>query len=197
MTTTASHEKHGQTGAAASEFGVVTGPDTVVFERLLPGPIERVWAYLTESDKRAKWFAAGDMELRVGGKVELIFRNSELAPAGEPVPERYRAHSQEIRSEGRVTRCEPPRLLSFLWGGANDGSEITFELSPQGTDVRLVLTHSRLANRAAMVDVSGGWHIHLRVLADQLRGRPKQPFWSTLEQLEAAYEQRIPKRPDA
>lgn len=193
--TTTSHEKHGRARAAASEFGVATGPDTVVFERVLPGPIERVWAYLTESDKRAKWLAAGAMELRVGGRVELIFRNSELAPAGEPVPERYRANSQEIRSAGRVTRCEPPRVLSFSWGGVNDGSEITFELSPQGKDVRLVLTHSRLANRAAMRDVSGGWHIHLRVLADQLSGRPKQPFWSTLEQLDAEYEKRIPAQP--
>ena len=73
------------------------------------------------------------------------------------------------------------------------GSEITFELSPQGADVRLVLTHSRLANRAALVDVSGGWHIHLRVLADELNGRPKQPFWSELERLEAEYDRIIPK----
>jgi uncharacterized protein YndB with AHSA1/START domain len=191
MTTTSSQEKHASAGTA-SEFGHVAGPNTVVFERVLPGPIERVWAYLTESDKRAKWLAAGDMELHVGGRVELIFRNSELAPAGEPVPERFRGNSQEMRSEGRVTRCEPPRLLSFLWGGANDGSEITFELSPQGADVRLVLTHSRLANRAALVDVSGGWHIHLRVLADELNGRPKQPFWSELERLEAKYDRIIP-----
>ena len=28
-------------------------PGTVKLERLLPGPVERVWAYITESDKRA------------------------------------------------------------------------------------------------------------------------------------------------
>ena len=32
-------------------------PGTVKMERLLPGPVERVWAYLTESDKRARWLA--------------------------------------------------------------------------------------------------------------------------------------------
>jgi hypothetical protein len=28
-----------------NEYGTVTGPDTVRLERLLPGPIERVWEY--------------------------------------------------------------------------------------------------------------------------------------------------------
>ena len=36
-----------------SEYGIVTEAGAVRFERLLPGPIERVWAYLTDPDKRA------------------------------------------------------------------------------------------------------------------------------------------------
>ena len=59
-------------------------PDTVRLERLLPGPVERVWAYLTESDKRAQWLAAGRMDLRVGGKVQLEFDNSKL-PNEQPL----------------------------------------------------------------------------------------------------------------
>lgn len=47
-------------------------PSTVRFERLLPGPVERVWAYLTESKKRATWLAAGEFDLRLGGKIELL-----------------------------------------------------------------------------------------------------------------------------
>ena len=39
-------------------------PSTIRFERLLPGPVERVWAYLTESKKRATWLAAGEFDLR-------------------------------------------------------------------------------------------------------------------------------------
>jgi len=65
-------------GDAQDGYGVVTEPGTVRFERLLPGPIERVWSYLTESDKRRTWLASGEMELQVGGRVELIWRNSEL-----------------------------------------------------------------------------------------------------------------------
>ena len=37
-------------------YGVQTAPDTVRIERLLPGPIERLWAYLTESDKGSPRF---------------------------------------------------------------------------------------------------------------------------------------------
>ena len=54
-------------------------PGTVKLERLLPGPIERVWTYITESDKRAKWLAAGEFDLRVGGKIRLEFDNSRLS----------------------------------------------------------------------------------------------------------------------
>ena len=63
-----------------SEYGVATEPGTVRLERVLPGPIERVWKYLTDSDLRAKWLASGDMDLQVGGRTELRFRNSELSP---------------------------------------------------------------------------------------------------------------------
>jgi uncharacterized protein YndB with AHSA1/START domain len=49
-----------------SDYGERTAPGTVRLTRVLPGPIERVLAHITESDKRARWFAAGEMELRVG-----------------------------------------------------------------------------------------------------------------------------------
>jgi len=54
-------------------------PSTIRFERLLPGPVERVWAYLTESKKRATWLAAGEFDLRIGGRIELHFDNDKLS----------------------------------------------------------------------------------------------------------------------
>jgi len=178
---------------AMSEFGVVTEARTVRLQRVLPGPIERVWAYLTESEKRGKWLATGDMELHVGGRVELTFRNADLTPHAETPPEKY-AHRADVNSiHGRITRCEPPRLLSYTWrGGSGVDSEVTFELSPQGEDVLLVLTHRRLPDRTTMVSVASGWHTHLGILVDHLHGRAPSPFWSTFVRLEAAYEERIP-----
>ena len=57
--------------ASAEPFATMPAPATVRIERLLPGPIERVWAYLTESDKRRRWFAAGPMDLQPGGRRRL------------------------------------------------------------------------------------------------------------------------------
>ena len=70
------------------KYGVVSAPGTVRIERLLPGPIERVWAYITDSEKRRKWLASGPMELKPGGQVELVFRNSELSRDAGPTPEK-------------------------------------------------------------------------------------------------------------
>ena len=40
----------------------VLSPTEIRFERLLPGPIENVWSYLTDSQKRGEWLASGPME---------------------------------------------------------------------------------------------------------------------------------------
>jgi Activator of Hsp90 ATPase homolog 1-like protein len=92
----------GDAELAMSEFGVVTEARTLRIRRVLPGPIERVWAYLTESDKRACWLAAGPMELRVGGRVELTFRNSDLSAHAESPPEKYKQY------EGAGSRVASP-----------------------------------------------------------------------------------------
>lgn len=174
-----------------NDYGVVTEPGTVRLERVLPGPIERVWKYLTDSELRAKWLAAGEMDLRVGGPVELRFRNSELSPVHEPTPERYRQY-QDVSFHGRITRCEPPRLLSYTWGEAwGSDSEVTFELAPRGAEVVMMLTHRRLADRDSMVSVASGWHTHVGILIDILNGREPPGFWSTHARLEAEYGKRI------
>ena len=173
------------------DYGVALEDRTVRLERVLPGPIERVWAYLTESEKRGKWFASGPMELRAGGKLEFHFHNSQLAP-GEPIPERFKEYEGMI-STGHVTHCEPPHTLSFTWGEeSGDQSEVTFELSQRDDEVLLVLTHRRLRNRDEMIGVASGWHVHVGILLDQLNDRAPKPFWSKLKSLEAEYGKRFP-----
>ncbi|MBI3694310.1 MAG: SRPBCC domain-containing protein [Acidobacteria bacterium] len=97
-----------------------------VVERLLPGPIERVWEYLTKPDNLAAWLAAGEIELRVGGRVELRFDVQEA-------PDRRKAGAV-IR--GVVTRCEPPRALAYSWIDASadrpPGESLTTQASPAG-----------------------------------------------------------------
>ena len=181
--------------AAAHEYGVVLESGAVRFERLLPGPIERVWAYLTEGEKRATWFAGGDFDLRPGGEAKLLFKHSEITD--EAPPERYREMNENgVLSTERILRCEPPHLLAISWGSQNEpDSEVTFELAEQGDKVRLVLTHRQIASAASMRSFSGGWHIHLGILEDILSVRPKRGFWSAFETVEAEYGRRIGTEP--
>jgi uncharacterized protein YndB with AHSA1/START domain len=176
-----------------NKSNLVPEPGTVRLERVLPGPIERIWGYLTESEKRARWFAGGPMDLRVGGKVELLFDHRNICD--EPLPERYQAMAEgKLVSHGYVTRCEPPRLLSYTWWeNEGDKSEITFEMFPEGDEVKLVITHRRLANRKDMLSVCGGWHAHMNILEDRLRGVELRPFWATVADLEKEYDQLLPR----
>jgi len=181
--------------AVNAAHGTVTAPGTLRLERVLPGPIERVWAYLTESDKRAEWLARGDMDLRVGGAVELTWFNSELSGGLEATPERYQKYEgHSMRS--RITACEPPRLLAFTWGESPDREsgqcEVKFELSERGDDVLLVLTHRGLRDRDQMLSVAAGWHSHVGILVDRLAGRTPSNFWAKHAGLEAEYAQRLP-----
>lgn len=175
-----------------NEYGVMTSQDTVRFERVLPGPIARVWAYLTESDKRGSWLASGEMELRPGGRAEFHFLHRTLSSEPEEVPEKYRQYADGMSFSGRIVRVEPPRLLVFTWP-EEDGSEseVTFELAERGEEVLLTLTHRRLRSRDIRLGVCAGWHTHLGVLAARLDGREPAPFWSTHVRLEAEYDQRI------
>ena len=172
--------------ATLSAFGELIEPASVRLERMLPGPIERVWAYLTESHLRGQWLATGQMELRVGGKVSLTWRNDELTGHRETRPEGVEAvHSMETT----IARIDPPRLLAFGWNG---GSDVTFELEPKGDEVKLTVTHRRARDRSQLLGVSAGWHAHLDVLAARLGNRELPLFWKNWTALRAEYDRRLP-----
>lgn len=171
--------------AGNDRLGTVTASRTVRIERLLPGPAERIWAYLTESEKRRKWLAQGPMADYVGGDVELTFYNEELA--NEPVVDEYKKYEGKV-NRGKVTRYEPPRILSFTWPASQgDPSEVTFELTPSGSDILLTVTHTRLGSSDSMVSVATGWHTHLAALIAHLNGEKINGFWDSFRRLEVEY----------
>ena len=87
---------------------------------------------------------------------------------------------------GRITEFDPPHVLAYTWGEPDDShSHVRFELDTQGAQVRLVVTHSRLATRDGMLSVAGGWHAHLDILRDALAGRTPDGFWRSHTRLEA------------
>jgi uncharacterized protein YndB with AHSA1/START domain len=132
----------------------------VRMERLLPGPIERVWEHLTNTGLLNAWFGEkSHIEPRQGGAVRLM--------------------DGHIR--GTVTQWHPPHRLTYTWNvfGPSDPpdaasaypeSYLTLTLEPRGDDVLLVLSHlpvlERFEKQSAM-----GWHTFLDILSDTLAGR--------------------------
>ena len=172
--------------ASLDRYGVLTEPATLKIERLLPGPVERVWAYLTESELRRQWLAAGEMRMEVDASFELVWRNEELS---DPPGQRPDGFPEEHRLQSRITELDPPRKLAISWG--NTGG-VTFELTRQGREVLLTLTHRRLPDRTTMLNISAGWHMHLDTLVARAGGKKAPPFWDGWIRLKREYEQRIP-----
>ena len=173
--------------AALDAYGVLIEPATLKIQRLLPGPVERVWSYLTDSDLRRQWLAAGAMEMTLEAPFELVWRNGELT---DPPEERPEGFPEEHRMNSRITELDPPRRLAITWG---ENGGVSFELETQGREVLLTLIHRRIPDRSSLLNVSAGWHMHLDVLAMRLAGRKPASFWQGWQRLKAEYAERFPE----
>ena len=167
-------------------YGTLIEPTTLKIQRLLPGPIERIWAYLTDSDLRRKWLAAGAMEMKVGAPVEFVWRNGELNDPPSPRPADF---PEEHRMQSRITELDPMRKLSIAW---NNSGDVTFELEPKGQGVLLTVIHRRLPDRSTLLKVGAGWHMHLDVLVARASGKEPAPFWEGWSSLRDEYDRRLP-----
>ena len=173
--------------ATAETYAVLTEPATLKIERLLPGPIDRVWAYLTDSELRSQWLAAGEMQMKVGAPLELVWRNDALT---EPSGQRPAGLPAEQRMQSRITELDPPRKLAITWSGSGD---VSFELEPRGDDVLLTVIHRRLPSRDYMLMFGAGWHMHLDILVARATGTDPAPFWDGWSRLQGEYDRRIPR----
>jgi uncharacterized protein YndB with AHSA1/START domain len=172
--------------ATLDVYGVLTEPATLTIRRLLPGPIERVWSYLTDSEMRRRWLAAGPMDLKVGGELELVWRNDELT---DPPGQRPAGFDEEHRMVSRITELDPPRKLVFTWG---ENGDVSFELAAKGNEVLLTVIHRRLRDRASMLMVGAGWHMHRDILVARATGQEPEPFWDGWARLKKEYDRRLP-----
>jgi len=141
-----------------SRYGTVhqlpDGKVGVRFERVLPYPVETVWAALTEQDQLDAWIPGVRFEARQGGKYEIWFGGDCEGPA---------------HVSGAVKVFEPPNVLqlgTIRWelSESTSGCLLTF------TDV-LVFEGARSDAEIAN-SVLGGWHHYLDLLEDALAGRP-------------------------
>lgn len=172
--------------ATIDAYGVLSEPMTLTIQRILPGPAERIWSWLTESDLRARWLAAGDMRPEVGSAFEFVWRNDELT---DPPGARPEGQGGEHRMASKIVEFDPPRRLVFTW---DESGDVSIDLEPKGDRVLLTLTHRRLPRRSMLVGVGAGWHAHLDILEARASGVEPEPFWDHWAKLRDAYEARIP-----
>ncbi|MEO9484684.1 MAG: SRPBCC family protein [Ekhidna sp.] len=165
--------------------GKLIAPTTLQFERMLPGPIDRVWEYLTDAEKRGKWFASGSVSLNEGSQIKFVFNNNQLSSPIESPPTKYQDFGDGFVSYAKVIKSEAPHLFVIEWEGL-----VTFKLESQDEGVKLTLTHEKLEDtHETRVGTMSGWHTHLNILEVQLAGKSHEGgFWTTHMSLEEVYE---------
>lgn len=162
--------------------GSLSDGGTLRIQRRLPGPIERVWSYLTDDRLRRQWLASGTMNLEPDATFELVWRNDELSASSDERPEGFTAES---RATCRFVEVEPPRRMRYLWPGVG---EVSFELEAAGSDVMLTVAHRQLSGERLILNVCAGWHAHLALLVALLQGARPPSLWSTWKRVRSEYE---------
>lgn len=126
-------------------------PRLIRHELVLAAPPPQVWALWTTNKGLESWFVPrADVELRIGGKFEVLFLLDQ--PPGLQ------------GSEGcRVLSFLPERMLSFTWNAPPthpltrpQHTWVVIELAPEGAGTRFVLTHLGWPE-AGMAQADGPW----------------------------------------
>lgn len=174
-----------------TDQALMTGPMRLEIRRVLNGPIDRVWDYLTDGNLRKLWFCGGATATKPGGPITFAFDHRLLSDAGPP--EKY-ADSEVVDMSGEVLEVEKPTTLKFTWNEMHveGASTVTIRLKDLGDRTELHLIHEDLVPDI-QTGVQAGWHAHLDLLVDLMNGEPARDFWRHFNALEAAYEAARPE----
>ena len=129
----------------------MTEPRSIVVEREIPHPPEKIWRALTQPHLLAEWLMKTEFRPAVGHRFVL------------------RADWGSV--DGEVLEVEPHRTLSYSWNSDSENanglrSTITWELTPTGAGTRLRMEQSgfRPDQRRAFGGASAGWPQHFSAL---------------------------------
>ena len=123
---------------------------SIVIEREMPHPAEKIWRALTQAPLIAEWLMKNDFQPVVGHKFN--FRST-------PMPQWNGVTDCE------VLILEPNNRLSYRWNASGDQaaeglkSVVTWTLTPVagGTHVRMEHSGFRPQDEAGYRGMSGGW----------------------------------------
>ncbi|SDL12335.1 SRPBCC family protein [Siphonobacter aquaeclarae] len=103
----------------------------ITFDRTYHAPAEKVWDALVNPAKMKQWY------FDIPGFQPVVGYRFEFLGGRE---------GREYRHLCEITEVVPGRKLTYSWryDGYAGNSFVTFELFPEGTDTRLLLTHRGL-----------------------------------------------------
>jgi len=111
------------------------------FVRLIPRPIEKVWAALTIPERLEAWLGErADLDLRIGGRYIVWFPG----------------HGND-GVFGTITDYDPPRLLAYDWNGGPGDTNIRWALAAEDGGCRL--TFSTVCERVTEPGINAWWTI--------------------------------------
>ena len=135
----------------------MTDDKTLVIDRVLNAPPDRVFAAWTDTAQLAEWYGPEGMkaeifanDLTVGGQYSLVMKSAE----------------GEYHLSGEYEEIEPPRKLVFTWKWktSDETTRVTIELRPQGDGTHLRLTHTGFAEAEQASSHNQGWSSSLNDL---------------------------------
>jgi uncharacterized protein YndB with AHSA1/START domain len=126
---------------------------SVIIERDLPHPPERIWRALTQDHLIEEWLMKNDFKPVVGHRFNLRADWGAVA--------------------GQVTAVEPNKTLSYTWGAFGLESVVTWTLTPTstGTHLRMEQSGFRPDQQQAYHGAKAGWPRFLAAL-EQVLARP-------------------------
>src|SRR2546421_12861190 len=156
---------------------------TIPFERSIWPPIRVVWEALTESEHLARWYMTrARLDAREGGSID------------------YRSGPAQSHVTGKILVWQPPRVFEHEWNveprkelPKGEKSVVRWELTPDGDDTLLRITHKRLT-RATAIGFVSGIHAFLDRLEDELDGSPLTDWAARVAEVRANYPQRGTRR---
>jgi uncharacterized protein YndB with AHSA1/START domain len=162
------------------------GYATMTFRRRLRYPIGAVWAAITDPAQRKVWFGETTIEPRVGGAIEMMPEEPPGAPEAKHMTGRILVWNPPSPSTGTSSGARSAVFEHEWQQRIVDDSVVRYELTEDGDDTILVLTHRGLSLRNAQGFIPGT-HAFLDRLEAHLAGADI-PDWSVrYEEVAPAY----------
>lgn len=115
---------------------------SVVVERELPFPAEKIWRALTQSHLLKEWLMAADFQPEIGHRFDFSTEWGHV--------------------DGKVLACQPHMTLSYTWGDDVLSTVVTWTLTPtaRGTHLRMEQSGFRADQPARyFFGASRGWPV--------------------------------------